>query len=77
MGMRGAYYLYPYNVYWSMHSPEMPPFYFLRSGDYIVLIKPTTTHFNRHRNTLTTSENPPSSAESVFRDRTGELVRLN
>lgn len=76
-GMRVAYYLYPLNVYWSLHAPEVPYDEFLRKGDYIALIRPSTFQFNSRQKFLFAPDRANRPAELVFSDATGLLVRLN
>ena len=76
LGMRGAYYLYPYNAFWSLDPPEIPADEYLRSGDYIVLIRPTKTLFYQSNSQIRAPENKPHSAEKLFSNRVGKLVRL-
>ena len=76
LGQRGAYYLYPFNVFWPGPRGEFPPDYLLHSGDLIVLINPTTMRFNAATNTLATSPNTALGAELVFGDPTGKVVRV-
>jgi hypothetical protein len=75
-GMRGAYYLYPFNVYWSLELPEIPTDTYFRKGDYVVLIRPTTTRFYRSNDKLRTPYNRPLAAELIFSSHLGTLVRL-
>lgn len=75
-GMRVAYYLYPLNVYWSLHAPEVPYNEFLRAGDYIALVKPSTFQFNRGRGSLSGPERGDRRAQLIFSDPVGTLVRL-
>lgn len=76
LGMRGAYYLYPYNVFWSLARPEVPPSQYWRSGDYIVLIQPTTTRFHKGKDLMRTPDNRPRNAELLLDNPAGKLVRL-
>ena len=75
-GMRVAYYLYPHNVFWSLHAPEVPYDEFLRAGDYIALIKPSTYRFNGRQGIVSAPDRANLPAELVFSDSTGTLVRL-
>ncbi|MFK7977426.1 MAG: hypothetical protein AB8C02_14920 [Halioglobus sp.] len=52
-GLRAAYYLYPNNAFWSLKRDELPPRYFLRSGDYIALLNPNNADTNLSANVLT------------------------
>jgi hypothetical protein len=76
LGMRGAYYLYPYNVFWSLEPPEIPANEYLRSGDYIVLIQPTKAYFSKNKGQIKAPENRPHNAERLLHTRSGSLVRL-
>jgi hypothetical protein len=76
LGMRGAYYLYPYNAFWSLEPPEIPADEYLRSGDYIVLIQPTKAYFSKNKGQIRAPENRPRSAERLLQNRSGSLVRL-
>jgi hypothetical protein len=75
-GMRVAYYLYPFNVYWSVHDPQVPFDEFLRAGDYIALVKPSTFRFKGTQGILVAPERADLPAELVFSDSNGTLVRL-
>lgn len=75
-GMRVAYYLFPLNVFWSLHDPEVPYDEFLRNGDYIALIKPSTFRFNKHTNVVFAPDRTDIPAELVYSDDTGTLVRM-
>jgi len=76
-GMRVAYYLYPLNVYWSVHAPEVPYDEFLRSGDFIALINPTVFRYYRHRNVLSAPDRADLPVELVYAGTSGILLRLN
>ncbi len=75
-GMRGAYYLFPFNAYWSLELPELPAEKYLRKGDYIVLIRPSRARFSPGNEMLKAPENRPHRAESLFTNSFGTLVRL-
>ncbi len=76
LGQRGAYFLYPFNVFWPGPNAEFPPDYWLRSGDLVLLVYPTTLRFDTATNKLALSANSAISAELVFNDRVGQLVRV-
>ncbi len=76
LGQRGAYYLYPFNVFWPGPSGEFPAASLLHSGDLIVLIKPTPMRFDAATNTLATSPGTALGAELLFSDPTGQLLRV-
>jgi hypothetical protein len=79
-GQRGAYFLYPFNVYWRepffTFPHTLPHRDLMHSGDYIVLIKPTELGFNLESNELFLPHRMPMSAELIFSDHTGTVVRL-
>jgi len=77
-GMRGAYFLYPFNAFWRFEPPEIPRDHHLRKGDYVVLIRPSDTRFTRgkNRSTLKGPEHPARPVERLYSDDTGTLVRL-
>jgi hypothetical protein len=76
LGMRGAYYLLPFNAYWSLELPELPAEKYLRKGDYIVLISPTNILFYKKNGVLKTPWDGPQTAELIFSAGSGKLVRL-
>lgn len=75
-GLRSAYYLYPNNVFWSLRGPELPHSKHLRSGDYILMVKPTKLRLNRKKGKLVVPRRPPIDAELVYDDIRGMLVRV-
>jgi hypothetical protein len=75
-GMRVAYYLYPHNVYWSVHDPQVPYDEYLRTGDYIALISPSTFRFNGRQGILSAPDRADLPAKLLFSNSTGTLVRL-
>ena len=77
LGMRGAYYLYPFNVFWQRRGPELPAGEYLHSGDYIVLVAPTQISFDAVTNTLQAQQRKALSVEPVFSRRMGSLFRVN
>lgn len=46
-GMRAAYYMSPFNTYWHRHGKELPETKYLRTGDYILIVRPSTVLYNR------------------------------
>jgi hypothetical protein len=76
-GMRTAYYLFPRNVFWSLHLQELPVNTFLRKGDYIALVKPTDLRFNEEFGALFGPERARLRAQLLYTDRAGSLLRLN
>lgn len=75
-GMRSAYYLYPYNVYWSRHDEQLPAPGYLRPGDYIVLLSSTYLRFEEQGRVLVTGAGERIPAERVTSGAVGSLFRL-
>jgi hypothetical protein len=76
LGMRGAYYLYPFNVFWKRRGPELPRGKYLHSGDYVVLVGPTRVSYDPVTNTLQTPKRKALSVEPVISRRMGSLYRV-
>jgi len=76
VGMRGAYYLYPGNVYWKRYGWELPNLKYLRSGDYIVVIKPANTRFDSLTQNLLIPENRSLGVEPLLSHPMGNLFRV-
>ncbi len=76
VGQRGAYFLYPFNVYWSEPTAVFPGAASLRSGDYIVLIKPSNTRFYPVQKTLLVPGCCILDSELVYTDPVGSVVRV-
>ncbi len=76
MGMRGAYYLYPFNVYWERRGPELPQSKYVHSGDYIVVVQPADTSFDTATGKLLSSHDTSLSVEPILSHRLGSLYRV-
>jgi hypothetical protein len=76
LGMRGAYYLYPLNVYWNREDPELPHRHYLHSGDHIVLIEPAVTGFDPLKKTLATPGGAALRVQPLISRRMGTLFRV-
>ena len=76
LGMRGAYYLYPLNVYWERHGPELPQTEYLHSGDYIVLVQPADTAFDASTGALLPRREKPLHVEPILTRHMGSLYRV-
>ncbi|MFK7977199.1 MAG: hypothetical protein AB8C02_13775 [Halioglobus sp.] len=74
-GLRAAYYLYPYNAFWSLRGSEIPHRRFLRSGDYIALLKPNTSENDLH-NKLLVLPGGKIAVEALLSMPAGTLVRV-
>ena len=76
-GMRVAYYLFPLNVLWSVHGIELPDDHFLRKGDLVALVNPSTFYFGPNKHVLIAPQRMDLPAELIFSNASGTLVRLN
>ena len=76
LGMRGAYYLYPSNVYWKRGGGELPDLKYLHSGDYVVVIEPTDTRFDSLTQNLSIPENRSLGVEPLLSHPMGKLFRV-
>ena len=74
--MRGAYYLYPFNVFWQRHGKELPRGKYIHRGDYIVVVQPAQTQFNAVTGMLLSPQRKPISAESILTRGLGSLYRV-
>lgn len=75
-GQRGAYFFYPLNVYWRQPWHLFPRYDQFRGGDYVVLIKPTTSEYLYGENRLPAPYTNPPGAETIFSDSTGKVLQL-
>ena len=76
LGMRGAYYLYPFNVFWERRGPELPQKKYIHSGDYIVLVEPADTSFDAVSGKLLPPHDAFLSVEPILSRRIGSLYRV-
>lgn len=76
LGMRGAYYLYPFNVFWERKGPELPDNKYVHSGDYIVLVEPADTKFDAVSGKLMPQHDTFLSVEPILSGSMGSLYRV-
>lgn len=76
IGMRGAYYLYPRNVYWKRNGPELPAWRRLRKGDYLLVLAPTALRFDRQQNILVAPRGERVAVEVETSSAVGTLYRV-
>lgn len=74
-GMRSSYFLYPKNVFWQRHANTLPAAKHLRSGDYVVLVPPTSVRFDSDAGTLSYGVEQ-LSVRQVLALPTGSLFRV-
>jgi hypothetical protein len=76
LGMRGAYYLYPHNVFWKRFARTLPGKRHLQSGDHIVIIEPTEITFDSSAGQLQLPGKQPIGIEPIFAHPAGKLFRV-
>ena len=75
-GMLAAYYMAPHNTYWHRRGDELPENRFLRPGDYILAVNPSTILYDRSDGLLRL---PPGDAINVierFANNKGLLLEV-
>jgi hypothetical protein len=75
LGMRGAYYLYPRNVYWNRYGLELPDRSFIRRGDYIVAIRPGEIRYNSSNGELYLPQGQTLAVQRILSQSYGEAFR--
>jgi hypothetical protein len=73
---RGAYHLYPYNVYFDPWRNTIPPSTAMRAGDYVVVWQRHGVQYNAAQQNLRWDDSPPVKAELVLLDAGGALFRI-
>ena len=73
---RGAYHLYPYNVYFDPWSNTTPPSSAVHAGDYLVVYQRRGVEYNAAEQSLRWDGSPPVKAELVLLDGPGSLFRI-
>jgi hypothetical protein len=73
---RGAYHLYPYNVYFSPWTNAMPPPSALRPGDFLVVFQRRGVQYNAAQQSLRWEESAPVHAELMLVEGGAALFRI-
>jgi hypothetical protein len=73
---RGAYHLYPYNVYFDPWRNTMPPSSALRSGDYLVAYRRAGLQYDPAQERLRWEGGEPIAAELLLVDAGAALFRV-
>jgi len=73
---RGAYHLYPHNVYFNPWTNAIPPSTAMRSGDYIVVYHRRGIQFDAAQGMLRWDGGPPLAAESLLVEPGAALFRV-
>lgn len=73
---RGAYHLYPHNVYFDPWQNVAPPLSKLHAGDYVVVYQRRGVQYDPAQKHLRWDGGAPLSAELLFAERGGALFRI-
>lgn len=75
LGLRAAYYLLPHNTYFELRDQPLPPRRYLHSGDYILVVQPSSTRLIYERGLAVTPQgNVP--VKPLLQDRGNSLSRV-
>ncbi len=74
-GMRGAYFLYPNNVYWDRYATTLPEPDYFEAGDFVVLFPPVQVGYDRNSGYLQYGDGKQLRAELLFSEGSGALFR--
>jgi hypothetical protein len=75
-GMNAAYYLSPYSTYWHRHGAELPENDYLQPGDYILIVKPSITLYDRTKGLMRLPPGTPINVVERYADETGMLLEV-
>ncbi|MGH8713864.1 MAG: hypothetical protein ACREYB_07645 [Casimicrobiaceae bacterium] len=73
---RGAYHLYPYNVYFDPYQNTMPAASEVHRGDYLVVFRRKGVQYDRALQKLRWEGGPPVDAELLFAENGGALFEI-
>jgi hypothetical protein len=73
---RGAYHLYPYNVFFDPWANTMPPSSAVRSGDYVVVFQRRGVQYDPSQQRLRWDGGPPVAAELVLSEGGAAMFRI-
>ena len=73
---RGAYHLYPYNVYFDPWTNSMPPASAVRSGDYLVVYHSRGVQYDASQQRLRWEDSASIDAELLLFDSGAALFRI-
>jgi hypothetical protein len=74
---RGAYHLYPYNVYFDPYRNTMPDATKLRGGDYLVVFRRKGVQFDPAQKKLRWDGGQPQGAEMLFAEGGGAVFAIH
>ena len=73
---RGAYHLYPYNVFFDPIANTMPPPAAFRSGDYLVVFQRQGLQYDPAQRSLRWDAGPPVAAELMFAEGAAAMFKI-
>jgi hypothetical protein len=73
---RGAYHLYPYNVFFDPFANTMPPPSAFHSGDYLVAFQRQGLQYDPAQRSLRWDAGPPVAAELVFAEGAAAMFKI-
>jgi len=73
---RGAYHLYPYDVYYDPSSPALPPAGVMHAGDYVAVFRHRGVQYDAAAHRLRWEGQPPLSAELLLLDSGSALFQI-
>jgi hypothetical protein len=73
---RGAYHLYPFNVFYDPYANTLPPLKALRSGDYIAIFNRSGVQFDNVNKRVRFADGSAIDAEGVLFEPPTALVRI-
>ncbi len=73
---RGAYHLYPYNVFFDPFANTMPPPSAFRSGDYLVVFQRQGLQYDPAQRSLRWDTGPPVAAELLFAEGAAAMFKI-
>ena len=76
LGVRGAYHLFPMNVFWRRHGPELPDPQFLRAGDYILVYAPRAVRYHSNEGVLRWPDGNEVAVDELMLRPNGGLFRV-
>jgi hypothetical protein len=73
---RGAYYLYPYNVYFDPWVDSVPPPSALRAGDFVAVYRRRGMQYDPSQQRLRWDDQAPVNADLLLLDSGAALFRI-
>ncbi|MEH6586646.1 MAG: hypothetical protein V7720_08805 [Halioglobus sp.] len=74
--MVSAYYMSPANTFWHRHGPELPDARYLRTGDYIVLLRASEINYQAAVGAITLADGKQLKVREHMSDSVGALLEV-